>query len=181
MNDIPAPSASRERRGIVVFREADALPLHEAGVMTNNSSEVAKAGVQKMLEAGLTDGYVIKCLFRAPEPDGFTLAYVWFKGNYALPPHTHDTDCLYYIISGEIHLGKQVLTSGDGFLLPALTPYSYHVGPEGVELLEFRNSTKFDITVRDGTAQAWERMVAICEANRELWKTQRPPVRQPKV
>ena len=181
MNDENATSAKNSRRGIVVFREQEAETFDEARVMANHSSSVANAGIQKMMEAGLEEGYVMKCLFRSPDPDGFTLTYIWFKGNYALPIHTHNTDCLYYVIAGEIHLGKQVLTSGDGFFLGADTPYGYSVGPEGVEILEFRSSTKFDITVRDGTDKAWDRLVAICEANRDLWKMQKPPVRQPKV
>ncbi|MFP3739982.1 cupin domain-containing protein, partial [Burkholderia sp. SIMBA_019] len=112
---------------------------------------------------------VMKCLFRSPDPDGFTLTYLWFKGNYVLPVHTHNPDCLYCVIAGEIHLGKQVLTSGDGFFVAADTPYGYSVGPQGVEVLEFRNSTEFDITVRDATERAWEKLAGICAENRELW------------
>ncbi|BCG04940.1 hypothetical protein PPGU19_095080 (plasmid) [Paraburkholderia sp. PGU19] len=181
MDDETTTSPMKSRYGIVVFREEKAESLDEAGVMVNHSSSVANAGIRKVVEAGLEEGYVAKCLFRSPDPDGFTLIYLWFKGNYVLPTHTHNTDCLYYVIAGEIHLGKQVLTAGDGFFLGADTPYGYTAGPQGVEVLEFRNSTAFDITVRDGMEKAWEKLVGICEANRELWKTQKPPLRQPKV
>jgi len=170
-----------KRRSIVIFREAEAPALHDAGVMTNRNSPVANAGIAKMVEAGLTEGYVLKCLFKSPEPDGFCLTYAWFKGNYELPPHKHNTDCLYYVISGEIHMGNKILGAGDGFFLPANAGYSYSAGPEGLEVLEFRDSTQFDITIRDGSPNAWERLAQICSANKDLWQHQRPPPRVAKV
>jgi hypothetical protein len=169
------------RRNIVFFREAEAPSLHDAGVMENKNSPVANLGIAKMVDAGLGDGYVLKCLFKAPEPDGFCLSYAWFKGNYELPPHKHNTDCLYYVISGEIHMGGNVLRAGDGFFLPGGAGYSYSAGPEGLEVLEIRNSTRFDITVRDGSEKAWTRLAEVCAANRDIWKTQRPPLRVPQV
>jgi mannose-6-phosphate isomerase-like protein (cupin superfamily) len=178
---VQADRPASPRQGITIFREADAPMLHDAGMMENHSSAVANAGLMQMMEAGVGDGYVLKCLYKSPDPDGFSLSYAWFKGNYALPPHTHDADCLYYVISGEIHMGDNVLGAGDGFLVPANALYSYSVGPEGLEVLEIRNSTQFDITVRDGSPRAWERLAAICEANNALWKTQGPPVRRPQV
>lgn len=185
MNDAPLAAQSEAsklaRPQISIFREADAPMLHDAGMMENHSSATANAGLGQMLGAGLIDGYVIKCLFKSPEPDGFSLSYVWFKGNYALPPHTHDADCLYYVISGEVHMGENVLGAGDGFLVPSSALYSYSAGPDGVEVLEVRNSTHFDITVRDGNPRAWDRLAAICTANNALWKTQPPPVRRPQV
>ncbi|MDR5804866.1 cupin domain-containing protein [Caballeronia sp. LZ001] len=174
-------STERTRRGITIFREKEAPLVHETGIMVHHSPPNGLAGIQRMRAAGLDDGNVLKCLYRSPDPNGFTLVYVWFKGNFPLPVHTHDTDCLYYIISGEIHLGKNVLTSGDGFFLPAATAYTYQVGPQGVELLEFRGANAFDIVIRDAPERAWERMVAACTENRESWKDQRPPMREPKV
>jgi hypothetical protein len=180
-SDASGENQSPRRRGITIFREADAQMLHEAGVMEDHSSAIANEGMAKMFAAGLGDGYVLKCLFRSAEPDGFSLTYAWFKGNYPLPLHTHNSDCLYYVISGEIHMGNTVLGAGDGFLLPKNSVYSYRAGPEGVEVLEFRDSAQFDVTMRDGTVQGWERLAAICAANQGLWKSQRPPVRVPKV
>jgi hypothetical protein len=179
--DAGAQKPSARRRGITIFREADAPTLHEAGVMEDHSSTAANAGLAQMFAAGLEDGYVLKCLFRSPDPNGFSLTYAWFKSHYPLPLHTHDSDCLYYVISGEIQMGDAVLGAGDGFMLPKDSVYSYRAGPDGAEVLEFRDSSRFDITIRDGSAQGWERLAAICAANRTLWKSQRPPLRVPKV
>ncbi|WP_042337735.1 cupin domain-containing protein [Paraburkholderia ferrariae] len=180
-DEVHSATPERPRRGITIFRELEAPRVHETGAMVHHGSPKGQDGIQRMRVAGLDDGNVLKCLYRSTDPNGFTLVYVWFKGNFALPVHTHNTDCLYYIISGEIHMGKNVLTAGDGFFLPAETPYSYHAGPQGVELLEFRAATEFDIVIRDGTERGWEHLVSVCAANRELWKTQRPPTREPKV
>ena len=78
-------------------------------------------------------------------------------------------------------MGKEVLGAGDGFFLPAGAGYSYSAGPDGVEVVEFRDSSHFDIAIADASAASWERLAKICENNRELWKSQRPPVRIPQV
>ena len=183
MNNLsaPNPATPSQKRKIAVFRESEGASLHDSGVMTNNNGEIANKGITRMFEAGLREGYELKCLYRSPEPDGFSLGYAWFKSNYALPPHTHNTDCLYYVIAGEVHFGNQVLTAGDGLFIPADAPYTYSVGPRGAEILEFRDSSRFDITVKDGTEQGWERLVSICAANKEQWRRESPPMRMPKV
>ena len=30
------------------------------------------------------------------------VSYIWFKSGYVLPPHSHDGDCLYYILAGSL-------------------------------------------------------------------------------
>lgn len=167
----------KKRRKIVFFREAEASHVHETDVMENVFSPRVGAALSRMGEDGYAEGYVLKCLFRSPDPNGFSLTYVWFKANFPLPPHRHNTDCLYYLISGEIKMGSRVLRTGDGFFLPAEAGYSYTPGKEGVELLEFRASSRFNIEIPDGTPEMWERFAMICATNRELWRTQLPPSR----
>jgi mannose-6-phosphate isomerase-like protein (cupin superfamily) len=174
-------TANARGPGITFFRETAGAAGDDGKMMENRSSSVAMEGMMGMMDAGLSDGYVLKCLYRSSEPDGMSLLYAWFKGNYALPPHSHDTDCLYYIVAGSIQLGSSELTAGDGFFVPKDALYSYNAGPEGVEILEFRGASQFDIVLRDGSPRAWERMAAMVTTNRDLWKSQRPPVRVPKV
>ena len=40
---------------------------------------------------------------------GFGLTHVWFKEGYALPLHSHDCDCLYYVIAGSLKMGTEEL------------------------------------------------------------------------
>jgi hypothetical protein len=175
-NEVADPN-EKKRRKIVFFREAEAPLVHETNVMENVYSPRVGAALSKMVDEGFGEGSVLKCLFKSPEPNGFSLTYAWFKANFPLPPHRHNTDCLYYLISGEIKMGNRVLRSGDGFFLPADAGYSYTPGEEGVELLEFRASTRFNIEIPDGTPEMWGRFAMICRNNRDLWKTQRPPIR----
>jgi PAS domain S-box-containing protein len=55
---------------------------------------------------------------------------------------------MYYVISGEAHMGNQVLRAGDSFFVPADAPYVYTAGPDGVEVLEIRhNVAQFDMKI----------------------------------
>jgi hypothetical protein len=176
-SDIAEP-AKKKRGKIVFFGEAEAPLVQETNVMENVFSPRVGAALSKMVDEGYGEGHVLKCLFESPEPDGFSLTYVWFKSEFPLPPHRHNTDCLYYLISGEIKMGNRVLRAGEGFFLPADAGYSYTPGEEGVELLEFRGSTRFNIEIPDGSPEMWDRFAKTCAKNRDLWKTQRPPIRK---
>jgi hypothetical protein len=153
-----------------IFRAADAPMLSDDSPDHAMSyapmSQSAQDGFTRLIAAGINDGTVVKMLFSAP---GFSLAYVWFKANFPLARHSHNADCLYYIIAGGLKLGTEALGPGDGFLLPAGTPYTYAVGSEGVELLEFRHSSHFDFRAHGGTAAFWTKAEAVIAANREAW------------
>ena len=79
-------------------------------------------------------------LFSQKGPGGMSLVHVWFGAHFPLFRHSHPAygDCLYYVVAGEILLGKRRLGPGSGFFVPNGQPYKYTAGPAGVELLEFR-------------------------------------------
>jgi hypothetical protein len=79
-------------------------------------------------------------LFSQKAPGGMSLVHVWFGADFPLFRHSHPAygDCLYYVVAGEILLGKKRLGAGSGFFVPNGQPYKYTAGPAGVELLEFR-------------------------------------------
>jgi hypothetical protein len=87
-----------------------------------------------------------------------SLVWSWFGPNYALPRHSHSADCLYYVVRGEAHLGNRVVGAGGGFFVPADAPYAYTAGPDGIEILEFRNATSFDMQITESPAR-WEKIV----------------------
>jgi quercetin dioxygenase-like cupin family protein len=165
------------RRTLQIFRGGEAEDFHETGMMESRVAPAAREGIARMYEAGLAEGYVLKCLFRSPDPNGFSLSYAWFKPHHALPPHSHSSDCLYYVISGSLFIGDQVLRSGDGFFLPSGALYAYQAGPEGVEVLEFRDRSSFDISIGEGSPRGWERLVKICRDNQLRWRNAPMPVR----
>jgi len=79
-------------------------------------------------------------LFSQTGPTGMSLVHVWFGPNLPLFRHSHPRygDCLYYVVAGEILLGRRRLGPGSGFFVPNGMPYKYTAGPAGVEVLEFR-------------------------------------------
>src|SRR5690606_20778947 len=105
--------------GAPLFEETDIA--HMAGV--NPSIEKGLADFQA---SGGADGSLTKVLFAMP---GFSLVYAWFKSGYPLPLHSHNADCLYYIISGSIRLGTEDLGKGDGFFVGCDVPCAYTPGP----------------------------------------------------
>ena len=132
----------------------------------------AKAGIARLMEAGIADGNVIKLLFSAP---GFSLTYVWFKPRFPLARHRHDTDCLYYVVSGDVRMGTERLGAGDGVFLPADTFYTFEIGPDGTELLEFRHTSEYGYHFSGGTDAYWDRAVKAVADNRGSWRAMTPP------
>jgi hypothetical protein len=117
--------------------------------------------------AGLgTSGYVNQVLFALPEMSLIRLSYA---PHYALPRHSHDVDCLYFVVVGEAHLGNQVVGAGDGFFVPAGAPYAYAAGPGGVEVLEFRATGAFGITVTESLAR-WGQLAELAQERHDEWE-----------
>ena len=80
-----------------------------------------EARFARLAEVGAGEGQMVKLLFSAP---GLSLTYAWFKSGFPLPRHSHDADCLYYIIAGSLTLGSQTLGAGDGFFVPSQAAYA---------------------------------------------------------
>jgi hypothetical protein len=156
-----------------IFRAADAKHLMEAGVMSIHPHTAEQmAGLAKMRDAGFSEGEEVRVLVCIP---GFSLAHVWFKKDYPLPLHSHDADCLYYIIAGSIELGTETLRARDSFFVPANAPYTYRPGPDGVELLEFRHATQFDFRNYAKNPAFYEKATATIVENREGWRAAKMP------
>jgi hypothetical protein len=137
------------------------------------------AALAALPEFGTNNGLARSTIFCDPNgADGNGLSLIWlrFGSNYHLPRHSHSNDCLYYVISGEVHMGSRVVGAGEGFFVAADTTYGYTVGPEGVEMLEFRGHTWFDSQIRE-TAGGWQRALAAARANRDQWEQELAPYR----
>lgn len=98
---------------------------------------------QKMIEMVRTlwPGIASTRLFgQEDSPNGMVLVHVWFGPHYPLFRHSHPKagDCLYYVVAGEIILGRRKLRAGSVMFLPSGMPYKFKAGPAGVEVLEFR-------------------------------------------
>ena len=165
--------AEKPKAGFTIFRASEARDLMEAKCMTVEPfSPAQQAGMAQLRANGYGDGGETKILTDMP---GFAIAHVWFKKGFPLPLHSHDVDCMYYIIAGSIRLGTEELGARDCFFVPGDVPYTYKPGPDGVELLEIRHDPHFNfVNLAKGEA-FWKKAVAACTANREDWKIAKQP------
>jgi hypothetical protein len=128
---------------------------------------------QKMLavlrEAGRDEGLTSHLLVR--QNGGFSLLILWIKPNYPLPRHSHDSDCMYYLVSGSIVMGDKTLRAGDGFFVPRDCLYVYTGGPEGAELLEVRYNVDIIHTHLPPISEnRFQVELGLVQANVDLWK-----------
>ena len=175
MNEVAGTKESRTAplAGMEIFRAKDAPSLSETSHMEfRDVNPEMEEGLVKAAEAGIDNGNIVKTLFSRP---GFSLTYAWFKSGFPLPPHTHNSDCLYYVIAGSLHLGNETLIAGDGFFVGADKAYSYTPGPKGVEVLEFRTDENFDIKVLVKSASNWSKIVEKVSGLQSAWADEIPP------
>lgn len=159
---------------ITIYRAKDAKQSMDAMEFAP-LDEIQMQGLSRGAEAGSDDGAVVKVLFSS-ETVGVSLTYAWFKKGLPLPRHSHNADCLYYVISGQLQYGRETLEAGDGMLVPAGALYTFEsVGENGVEFVEFRKATKYDIKLNT-PAKVWDRQCEQTIAHRDAWKLAKPPL-----
>jgi hypothetical protein len=166
----PDNGASKER--LAIYRARDARDYAEHDVMSMDEMTPIMAEGLAHYANDRPGGQIVKLLYAAP---GFSLTYVWFKSGYPLPLHSHNSDCLYHIIGGSLKFGHEVLGVGDGFFIGKDVAYTYVAGPEGVEVLEFRNTDKFNIRFRSNNKTVWDKAAATLIAKQAAWSVEQPP------
>jgi hypothetical protein len=161
---------------MTIFRAADATDVQENMPLVGVDESV-QAGFAKMMAIGAKagSGEQAVCVFREPGEKGLSLCYAWFKSNYVLVKHSHDADCIYYVISGELHAGSAVLKPGDGIFVPCDHRYTFTAGPEGVEFVEFRNATQFHINLQGNDEAHWDKIANAYRDNKEKWEKETVP------
>lgn len=164
---------SKQKLTFFSARDTPELTLNEFMpdlVMSESTLEAVKLWKEK----GFATGNTTTVLINIP---GFSLVYAWFKSGFQLPVHSHNADCLYYVVAGEAILGNRKLRAGDGFFVPSDAYYSYTAGPEGIEILEFRHASKIDMKWRDSKPEYWTRVAEHIEAKQNVWMNETPPQR----
>lgn len=167
-----ARSHVASKRTIEWFAARDAPDLVASGIMSPAVMNPEIAATVDLQPLG--GGARTRVLYQSPDPDGFSLVRLWFGENFPLPRHTHSADCLYFVLKGELRMGRKVVRAGDGMFVPAGRPYTYRAGPGGVEVLEFRSSTSFDMQTLDQDVAQWQRFAAVGAAMRDEWERTRP-------
>jgi mannose-6-phosphate isomerase-like protein (cupin superfamily) len=154
--------------GFQIFRATNAPKLMESGCMSIAPiSDAMREGVKKAVAAGYAEGDVVQVLVQLP---GFSLAHAWLKKDYPLALHSHDSDCLYYVVAGTLRLGSEELGARDSFFVPAGTPYTYRPGPDGVEVLEFRHATEFNFLNLSKNPAFWDKAAQTVADNIDGWR-----------
>jgi mannose-6-phosphate isomerase-like protein (cupin superfamily) len=166
----PAEPAKAPR--FKIFRVTDAADYDEKTMAMSGLNPTIASGIQRFVDGGADEGVTIKMLFSIP---GFSLTYAWFKRGYPLPLHSHNVDCLYYILEGSLEIGTEKIGRGEGFFVGSGVPYTYRPGPEGVEVLEFRTASEFDIQFLGKTETYWQNIIDTLEKERPGWLGQERP------
>jgi hypothetical protein len=170
---VHAQTDTKSAGKFAIYRGAAAPAFSEIDVMDyEGMTPQLEETFAQLGEAGIDDGQTVKMLFSAP---GFSLTYAWFKSGFPLPRHSHNADCLYYIVAGSLTLGSETLGAGDGFFVPADGAYAYTPGPDGVEVLEFRHAQHFNIKFLAGNPAFWNKALETVRSERAGWGEQQRP------
>lgn len=163
--------SAAEKTKFQVFRAETAPTLEQTDVLRfEGITPDISAGLKGFVKAGGQAGSYAKILINVP---GFSLAYAWHKSDYPLPLHTHDVDCCYLVIAGQLTVGNETLGKGDGFFVPAKVPYTFVTGPDGVEFVEFRNATSWNIEFK--ASNPWGKIADKAAERHAIWERETPP------
>ena len=165
-----------KRSGVRIYRAADAPNLTQTtyGSRSDFGEHTELEDVAKEL-AGAAETASRLLVNQTREEGGFSLVYLFFKPNFPLFRHKHEDDCMYVVISGSAIMGNQTLRASDCFFVPAMAPYWYTAGPEGVEVLEIRHDVDpehgFTTIFVNNPATRLDEARAAIEQNAATWST----------
>jgi hypothetical protein len=169
------PVKAKSRKRMTVFYGKNAGPVEPERMPREGIDDVVRAGQAKVKQAAKAESGKTVLVFAEPGEEGFSLVYAWYKSDYLLPRHSHDSDCLYYVTGGELRIGSHVLRKGDGMFIPKDHAYGYQAGPEGVEVLEFRNATHFNLRFNGNDEGHWDRIAATFRDRAAAWTDETVP------
>jgi len=164
---------SEREVGFKIYRGVDAPGIEESGIEKHREDTIGPpAGIMETL-SGLADpGYSHRVLFAER---GISLLHLWFKSGFVLPRHRHDTDCLYFVLAGTLRIGTADLEAGDGFFVGADVPYTYAVGDDGVEVLEFRAAESFYLDLMVQNEAFWTKLARTMQDKQPAWREEARP------
>ena len=71
-------------------------------------------------------------------PDTIQMFEVTVHPNEGPHPHAHAEEEIIFVLEGELHVGRRVLTPGCSVYIPGYTLYSFRAGPKGARFLNTR-------------------------------------------
>ena len=160
----------------VEVTEDAAAAYFEHGALAEKYGEQATRGKLVDLIKAMLPGASTTMLLHQDGPDGMSLAHVWFGPNFELFRHSHPRygDALYYVVAGEITMGRKKLGVGSTIFLPNGHPYKYTAGPAGVEILEFRAGGGVaeapGMCMNELSLDAIDKLIDGYKTNKHLWQ-----------
>lgn len=169
------PNLERARARPIRIFQGEGKPLADDMMYPVAMVESVVAGFKPAIDAGLDNGHKLRCLLRSEGPDGSSLCRAWLKSGFVTPRHSHDSDCTYFVLAGTLIMGATIIGPGGGVFVPANSVYFLEAGPSGVEVLEFRPLSRFNVSYRGNSSSHWTRFKEAVVENVAKWRTQRPP------
>ncbi len=169
----PTMSSSYEAEAVDLNKAADAFDYAE--LAEKYGEEPVRRKIGEMMKA-FAHGTSVTPLFWQGGDNGMSLVHAWFGPNFPLFRHSHPAygDCLYYVLAGEVILGRRRLGAGSGFFVPNGMPYKYTAGPAGVEVLEFRagggEQGAPGMQLHEHSLEAIQRIIDAADVNRGSWQ-----------
>jgi mannose-6-phosphate isomerase-like protein (cupin superfamily) len=162
------------RSGVRIYRAADAPDLTQTTYGSRSDfGEYTELKDAAYALAGAAETASRLLVNQTEEEGGFSLVYLYFKPNFPLFRHKHEDDCIYVILSGSAIMGNQTLRPGDCFFVPAMAPYMYTAGPNGIEVIEIRHNVDpergFTTIFTKNPESRLEEARAAVEENAESW------------
>jgi mannose-6-phosphate isomerase-like protein (cupin superfamily) len=165
-------TGGKRRRGIKIYRAKDGVDTALTGFRGAFwASPETGERLRQLHEAGHLSGLTSTTLFRqSAEEGGFSALLLWAKPNYPLPPHSHRSDCMYFVLSGSATMGSVTLRAGDAFFVPNGVRYQYRAGAAGAEVLEVRHGVEeIGIDMSDASPGVYQRCLEATLENRDRW------------
>ena len=103
--------------------------FEHSDLSAKHGEEPVRQKIAEMVES-IQGGSAVTVLFSQKSPGGMTLVHAWFGANFPLFAHSHPRygDCLYYVVAGEVILGRQRLGPGRGVLRAQRSSLQVHGG-----------------------------------------------------
>lgn len=173
MTDETTAAAKPARKRMAIFRAADAKPLEITEFAGIDATVMEKMAFQA---TAMQQGVMPEDTKVVFSGGGVSLTHAWFKSGYIVPRHSHNSDCLYYILSGELLFGTQVLKAGDGMFVPADDGYTIQAGERGAVFLEFRTSETYNMEFKNNDDAHYQKMAASFQNNAKIWASEQKPL-----
>lgn len=156
------------KRGLTFFGGPEDSPeLMESGAMSMPTMD-PEPPQEQVVTWALSGGQQVRVLFQQ-EGNGMSLVWSRFEPGFPLPRHSHSADCVYYVLKGEARMGSRTIPAGAGFFVPEDAPYAYTAGPEGIEILEFRGVSTFDMRITE-SLERWAKIAEISAERSAEWQ-----------